>query len=278
MFRSIARRSLPPLLALLLVLGPVLPAGAEDTAPLPKRPGGAAPPSGKADPRSRQNGAEPEMHLGQLPELPLTAIGLVELTSGFCTGTVVGRRAVLTAAHCVFNDFGNVSMPRRFLAGQGDDGYVAKAKVVEAYVNPDFNLKLFQESNDIDGLDWAILELDRDIADSTGLVEIAPLDRHQLRAISGGDNGFVQIGYGEEDGDRVTIRSGCKVMEAWEDNTFGHNCGSVQGDSGGPDLALIDGRWQIIGIESAEIDTDRMEGVDMAVGARSFAEEAARHQ
>ncbi|MDD3445312.1 MAG: trypsin-like serine protease [Zavarzinia sp.] len=273
----------PPLTGLFLALMLVLPAqvaqsrAPDDMTPLPKYPGGSAPPAGKADPRHRPAPGAAAA-LDSLPPLPLAAIGVVDLGESFCTGTVVGPRIVLTAAHCVFNAFGQVRMPRRFLAGHGENGTLAEARVVEAFIPPDYNLRRFQETNDIDGLDWAILELDTDIGVMTGEVEIASFDRKQLKTYDGASRSFVQIGYGEKDGDVVTIRPGCTVIEAWDDNTFGHNCGSVSGDSGGPDLAFIEGRWQIIGIESAEIDTDASKGVDMAVSARAFAAEAARHR
>ncbi|MCF4165174.1 trypsin-like serine protease [Zavarzinia compransoris] len=246
-----------------------------DSAPLRKYPGDAAPLPGTVDPRYKPSPEALEA-LKTLPPLPLAAIGVVDTEGGFCTGTMVGPKLVLTAAHCVFNSFGRVRLPKRFLAGHSEDSTLATAKVVEAYLPPGFSPGRFKKTIEIDGLDWALLELDQDISRLTGIVDIAVFDRGQYKRLIGGARGFVQVGYGQEKGDRVTIRAGCGVIEAWDDNTFGHVCGTVHGDSGGPDLVFLDGRWQIIGIESAEVNTDAIEGLDVAVSARAFAGEAAR--
>ena len=125
----------------------------------------------------------------------------------------------------------------------------------------------------MDGLDWAFLVVDRDIADEVGMMDVMPLTAEDLRAaIDGGWFAINQAGYSSDSDRRLTANRDCPLVEIFDDNTVFHQCDTLQGDSGSPLFIERDGRYWIIGLESATYpDTDGPYPLhNMAVDARAF--------
>lgn len=265
---------LTALAAVLSLLACAPPATAEQGGATIKRPGRAAPSAGEVDPRSRPHLDQPDTT--SVP-LPMAAIGIIESDDGFCTATMVTSTMALTAAHCLFDALGRIRVPERFRGGFSGEDFTVEALILRAFMPPGFDFKRFNRTNELDGQDWALVELADPVGETTGTVPVIQLSEDQFHTLGEGSAGFVEVGYGASDGEKPVVRRGCTVFELWDDNTFGHLCGTVEGDSGSPDLILIDGQWLIFGIESAEVDTDAVKGVDTAVSAEAFAPEVTRH-
>jgi len=208
---------------------------------------------------------------------PIAAIGLLQLHgSGICTASVVAPRAVLTAAHCLFDE---QDRPRRsivFLAGYDRGRATIEARGIDRVVPRGYSRKRHDSSRDVDGLDWALVRLDRDVGGVTGVLAVRALATPELAAMVRGRGPLLlQVGYGRGGGAFQSAIEDCPVMIDWRDNTFGHNCGTIAGDSGSPDMIREGDRHVIVGIESADVDTSALRSVDMVVSAASFAEAVA---
>lgn len=208
-------------------------------------------------------------------EMPWRAIGRITFVSGgHCTGAMVGPDIVLTAAHCLYGGDGpgGKDRPLEFIAGASGADFVARAGVVTHYKSSAFDISTYENTSEIDGLDWAFLVLDRPIGDETGWLRIVPLTAAELTsAVSGEWGPVMQGGYSGDATAFLSANLDCPIVEVFDDNTFFHECDTLKGDSGSPFFVRDFWGYRVIGVESAIYpDPDAPFDSNMAVDARAF--------
>jgi len=158
---------------------------------------------------------------------PWKAVGRLDTSTGYCTGTLIAPDLVLSAAHCTFDAQGTPLLPKDliFRAGFREGRVEAERKVVQI-ARP----KAYHQRED----DW----ISR-IANDAVLLRLAgPIASHVIspfvvepRQMNGGEVSVVSYGRGRDS--LPSLQQTCAVLENYR-GVMTMDCNTTFGSSGAP--------------------------------------------
>jgi protease YdgD len=213
-------------------------------------------------------------------EWPWSAIGRVNRAGGgFCTGTLIAARLVLTAGHCVFDRAGRLLPPAtvHFVGGYRRGTAATHARARRIIVSDAFQPRAAASVERIAN-DWALIVLATPIATAPVPIRSLPADTGDgaSNAEGTGDDRpaprLLTAGYAQDRPHLLSLDAGCALTQRIAgDRVFLHTCDGTRGTSGAP--LLVDGAdgLHIVGIFVGTLQTERIQQ-SFAVHARAFME------
>jgi protease YdgD len=177
---------------------------------------------------------------------PWSAIGkLFNEAGGACTGVIVARDKILTAAHCVFNERTRRFVPAsslHFMVGYRRGQSAVHARVAWYEIGSGYDPRRWSETMDSD---WVILTLTDSLPQ-----EIEPLTLRREPAPRG--TRAIIAGYPQDRAHMMTADRNCHLGEGGEGRLVFHTCRGSRGYSGAPILVSSpENEIQIAGIHIA---------------------------
>ncbi|KIC46271.1 trypsin [Ruegeria sp. ANG-S4] len=180
------------------------------------------------------------------------AIGRLDIgDQGFCTGTLIARDLVLTAAHCALDKATGKHYPPgkvTFRAGLSDGESLADRKVIQIASHPDFVANAPVSAPRV-RVDVALMRLEEPIPYSIA----DPFALYNGR-VSGSEISVASYGRGRADA--ITRQRSCRILQRGQ-GLISFDCDVTFGSSGSAILAKKGPRWQIFSVVSAGVSDGR---------------------
>ena len=196
---------------------------------------------------------------------PWSSLGKLYNESGHsCSGAVIARDKILTAAHCLYNFRSRhyiAAESLHFLVGYRSGRYSAHARVASYQVGPGFDPLRYEQTSDSD---WAVLTVTEPLSAS-----IEPL-RLRADAVPSGTKA-VMAGYGQDRAFVLTADRNCELRDKISLGLVIHTCRGNFGSSGAPILVSAgNGReMEIAGVQIAAMQGGGVEQM-VAVPAQTI--------
>lgn len=199
-------------------------------------------------------------------QYPWSMVGQISMSAGgSCTATLIGADVLITAAHCIHGENGQTNAAGEFIANNGE-----RARITAYFIDPNFDFRRFNTTDQIDGLDWAMLRIDRPLGNDIGYLQVLDLADRGLPRARTAD--LYQAGYSWDTGTHLSGNYACHLIAIQEgENTFAHECDTTRGDSGSPFMVRSSGgRYSVVGTDSSFRSVPGQPVMNIAVGSAGW--------